>query len=544
MADTNSGSLDKHDSDKRPETVALIVEPASLRVINLSKQVDAFALFACIADDPRSWDDLAILWPRGKFDAENTEFIDALPCKMIDIGELPSTERLADVSRTLENADGWFAADLAQQRLFSGGDFPLFRLRSQPAPKERLEEIIVLPPWWLFQQEFDARDIRVLWSERSPSANIPDPHRKILWSQHVTEFLASRLIDEVKKAQSAGDPWFGKDWDDEIVLNHELAVVVHRDWYMTPRSDLDQLRPRDCLHGGTEWISDLADGQRFRLYEKQEAVPVEDSLSTFTQAPMGRNEVIMYFDACRGSILEGGRWLIENQQTLECDQVVKILASVMWEFMQQWLVMPLEGGRPPCEIIRCDRARIPLVVTSESHIIDCDGPLCLMMLDDRFGPTFSNFDGHHLELDEEFAFSLCATREEWERQQSEFAEISARIDADMKLREEKQVAGNINNDSALDSTRFRMAINLRRRTGIHEPIIPMENAESWISAYGDHLSTQRRGCSARRYRPLERRLSRIQFVGQAHPPHRRVGEHHRGSTKRRRPLRGPSKSTT
>ena len=30
-----------------------------------------------------------------------------------------------------------------------------------------------------------------------------------------------------------------------------------------------------------------------------------------------------------------------------------------------------------------------------------------------------SFDGHHLELEDEFAFSLCETREEWERQQEE-----------------------------------------------------------------------------------------------------------------------------
>ena len=45
------------------------------------------------------------------------------------------------------------------------------------------------------------------------------------------------------------------------------------------------------------------------------------------------------------------------------------------------------------------------------------------------GPGFTHFDGHQLELDDEFAFSLCATREEWEEQQGEWAEMNAEIEA-------------------------------------------------------------------------------------------------------------------
>ncbi len=36
------------------------------------------------------------------------------------------------------------------------------------------------------------------------------------------------------------------------------------------------------------------------------------------------------------------------------------------------------------------------------------------MYDGMFGVGFTSIDGHHLELDDEFAFSKCETREEWE----------------------------------------------------------------------------------------------------------------------------------
>ena len=47
---------------------------------------------------------------------------------------------------------------------------------------------------------------------------------------------------------------------------------------------------------------------------------------------------------------------------------------------------------------------------------------------ESFGPTFVSIDGHHLGLDDEFAFSLCETREELEEKQREFEEFSRAMD--------------------------------------------------------------------------------------------------------------------
>ena len=109
----------------------------------------------------------------------------------------------------------------------------------------------------------------------------------------------------------------------------------------------------------------------------------------------------------------------------------------MDEFLARWLVSPFEGGRPPTEIIRCDRIRIPLVNRGDEHVVDCDCPICEMMASDMLGPSIAHFDAHALEVDDEFAFSTHATREAWEAQQREWAEMNARIEADRKLREEQ-----------------------------------------------------------------------------------------------------------
>jgi hypothetical protein len=47
------------------------------------------------------------------------------------------------------------------------------------------------------------------------------------------------------------------------------------------------------------------------------------------------------------------------------------------------------------------------------------------------------FDGHHLELEDEFAFSLSETREEWEREQEEYRKFSAEMDRKARERAER-----------------------------------------------------------------------------------------------------------
>jgi hypothetical protein len=50
------------------------------------------------------------------------------------------------------------------------------------------------------------------------------------------------------------------------------------------------------------------------------------------------------------------------------------------------------------------------------------------MADGMFGVGFTSIDGHHLELDNEFAFSMRETQEEWEEQQMEWGEFDVEMD--------------------------------------------------------------------------------------------------------------------
>jgi len=204
---------------------------------------------------------------------------------------------------------------------------------------------------------------------------------------------------------------------------------------MTPRTELNGGIPRDCLHIGKEWISDLADGQTFRVYRNESPVPIPVELSTFSSAAMGRHEVVLYFEACRETIGAGWRWLLEDQKRIEGLNASQQLAKVLEEFLADWQMSPFEGGESPEEVIRCERLRIPLVGNG-SHIVDCDCPICEMMATESFGPSICYFDGYALDVDGDFAFSIHATREAWEAERKESEEMNASIEADRKLREE------------------------------------------------------------------------------------------------------------
>jgi hypothetical protein len=83
-------------------------------------------------------------------------------------------------------------------------------------------------------------------------------------------------------------------------------------------------------------------------------------------------------------------------------------------------------------------------IDSDGSHLDCDCPICQAEADGEFGPAFLCFDGHHLELEDEFAFSLCETREEWERQQEDYRKFS--VEMDRKAR--KRAAGGADDGDA------------------------------------------------------------------------------------------------
>ena len=402
-----------------PTSTALIIDPEFVRILTPLNDVDALALQACSAEDPANWNDVAMLWPRYRFHPENAEFADGLPFRQA---------RLEDVIDALASAEAWFALDLVQRRVLTGGRFPLLRLRHEQVDEDgEVTHITILPPWWEMRQRVAPAEVA---GRRTMPAKVPAPRRDILWGPAMTEFFAQRMLSAI----AAGEEWIGTGWEGEPRGAYDATMRVHRDWLMTPRADLNGQIPRNSLHGGMSWIDSLAGGQTFRVYQNEEPVPVSAELSTYETAAMGRHEVILYFEACRYTIGAGWQWLLQDPGRIEHPRAAQLLAQMMNDYLANWLTNPFEDGPTPQEIIRCERSRIPLVAEAGSHVVDCDCPICEMMASEMFGPSIACYDGHALDVDGEFAFSIHATREEWEAEQREWAEMDARIEESQKNR--------------------------------------------------------------------------------------------------------------
>lgn len=159
--------------------------------------------------------------------------------------------------------------------------------------------------------------------------------------------------------------------------------------------------------------------------------PLDRDTFAYRYGPLGRHEVVMYFDL--GREVTGTAW----ERILAEPQIDEAaLTNALHERARWWLAEGSIDGdpTPPATIIEHERRRMPLV-RGGSHVLDDDCPLCRLETEGGFGPMFCGFDGHHLDLDDEFAFSLCATRQEWEKQQEEYRRFSEEMKAKWRERE-------------------------------------------------------------------------------------------------------------
>jgi hypothetical protein len=402
---------------------------------------DALTLIAAVSADPRSFTELGLSWLRYR----PAQLLEELPWR--DRGQIPA------------NPDGlpWIVMDMARQELASNDEaaIPVERSAYQRDEDEWTPEMPVvwynLPPWWQ----------RVIRSESTPTLppcpqapREPVDFRGVLYGRAMAEDFAQRMQAMARKSLpreylGGNDVPYAAPRDDprKVVARrwHEATKRVHADWLMTPRDDLDGEPPRVFLHRGRAWVeSEIENRQRQWCNLRQPPRPLDMQTYAYAHSPMGRDEVVVYFELCRAVLAAG--WKALCQQPRLCESP-REWADGMYAFANDWLQNgSIEGeSHSPIAIIECSRRHMPMLA-SGTHL-DCDCPLCRMVADesDRFGPAFSGFDGHHLELEDEFAFSLCETREEWELEQAEYADASERWEyaADRADRNEADPDGEI-----------------------------------------------------------------------------------------------------
>lgn len=430
------------DDSEHPPVVVAVLDHDECRVGASVPCDDALTLWAVMSEDPANWDEVAAYWARYRCPVV-CEFVDALPIRVSD---------RAETLAAIELHGNWIAIDLVQKRISCGKDI-------EPLGRDAILAIVTdekgnqhcplpfrLPPWWELNESAAPETVA---TPRETEIQVPQTDRSFLFGLPMIEDLAERIL-QVAGEGRLPDEIRGEHGGPTSEL-HELTVEVHRDWLMTPHDALAGRCPRDLLHGAHDWSDAIIWGQRLRFEDGAPMTAAPDDVIGFDNAPMGREEMIVYFDLCREVIQAG--WLSCAKSIMPTREE---LVAFLSDARDAWMEEPFEGGSPPSFIIECSRRRIPRgsqvpIVgmdgqQSEQHVPDCDCPICDMMASGMFGVGFTSLDGHHLELDNEFAFSTHQFIEDWQREQDEYRALSEEMDRKQAEREARIAAGESEED--------------------------------------------------------------------------------------------------
>jgi len=310
--------------------------------------------------------------------------------------------------------DAWGAVvDLPTRLIFwSGGPGPEEGASSAPVLDKGELTSAELPyewlPAWQIVRTRDGWRERVEAARQTQLEHAPLDMRAVLYDR-LLEWLADALCGG--QYNNSDDP----------------VVSIHAAWLATPRDDLAGQTPRDVLIAQQQWIEQDLQWRRSewsRLGRPPAGVPRESR--AYRHAGIGLHEFIMYYDLVRH--LLGKAW---EEQPADFANRDTLLGWLRHE-QSRWLLNSVHDGTPdafvPGEVIDLERQRIPLTADAESQMIDCDCPLCQMMAEESFGPTFIHFDTVHFDM--EFVFSPYRTRKEWEFDYGPEGERTGAEDAD------------------------------------------------------------------------------------------------------------------
>ena len=159
----------------------------------------------------------------------------------------------------------------------------------------------------------------------------------------------------------------------------------------------------------------------------------------FQHGGFGTHELVEYYELVRDLLWSCWDQLTEMEQSPEVGH--RSLLLTVGDFLttevprlesvrEAWLDTPDPEfhGRTPRSIIARERARLPEAVFGKDAVIDPDCSCCQMMAE-LPGPTFWHLDGCN--MDDEFAFNIhCKTREDWEKEQSDWEDFNRRFEAE------------------------------------------------------------------------------------------------------------------
>jgi hypothetical protein len=270
-----------------------------------------------------------------------------------------------------------------------------------------------LAPDWRITDDVDS--FRAESSTRRRQRRAPSLDERLVLYERLPEYVASQLHQRRDQL-----PTLDRDG------SYQLVKQLHADWLLTPREDLRGASPRavmlDRRHDHIN--TDIRNQERFWSYLRCAPPAIPRQSRAYRFGGFGTHEIVLYYDLARHLFFH----CLERLAGRRCGDLSSEIEHLQME-RQEWLHAPAEDldRRTPIQIVDQERMRLPWVLHGEEAICDPDCPLCRMLADESFGPTFCNLDGCNMDWD--FAFSLHATRQQWELEELDFQQYMRAADA-------------------------------------------------------------------------------------------------------------------
>lgn len=309
-----------------------------------------------------------------------------------------------------------------------------------------------LPDDWRFVKSLEAYKWSAERRRSERQATQPLDARAILYGQSMVDFVFQSTVGLRESSETFPA---GKEEAREAMARE--VVKVHANWLTTPREDLRGRSPRDVMLEKQELIDFDMDSRCMQWSIQGEGPPCLpiDSFA-YCYGGFGRHEWIVYYDLVRRLLwiavaakpapdFEASPALSELTGAREA--APRFLdAATLDRIKTDWLENPSSeyDGRTPAIIIENERRRLPITMSPADIMIDEDCECCRMMAMEAemgFGPTFWHLDTSSME--EEFAFSTCVTRQEWEAEMRERREFDRRWEREREQRSEAISRGEI-----------------------------------------------------------------------------------------------------
>ena len=280
----------------------------------------------------------------------------------------------------------------------------------------------------------ESRSLRRTALDRKP--------REFIYGDAMLDFFVERCFrsEALRKHVELKDPG----------NTYEICKQFHIEWLMTNQPALGDTSPRSYMLASLETIdADIWSRQEQWSLTGECPLPLAVNSFAHKHANLGSQEYFIY------------QYMIEF--ILECC-VVRLPSFLKrpapsWDFVAErkkirkqvddWMLQPLDDfrGRTPRQLIDLERRRIPMTLTRQETIIDCDCPLCNLMAD-MPGPSFWSLDGSGLPF--EYAFSTFTSESEWESFGFDGSFESFPMSADVQIRLGSGIPGG---GSALTATK-------------------------------------------------------------------------------------------